>query len=370
MKKFDIKKFVDFNKLKKMDKKKLAIYLLIGALATGSLVYFVSHGAKKEQLSYVSVSAESSKIEDLNVKANFIGKIRTAESVTLSAEVVGKIIYMKKDGVLVEKGELIVELDPTEAKGRYMMAKGARDEEKYKLDNILALYKENYRTKSHVAEQQAKFDSAEGRLLEAEAHLNKHRIRAPFRGVIGLQNQSIGATVSQNSKLITITNVENLQVEFVIPEAELRNIGGIENLKNAGILVTVEGSLVPVQAKFAAFETVIDSETNAISVRAWLEKNDEIKNLVPGQIVKVILNVSTKENVVTVPESAVETSQGVSTVYKVINGIAVQMAVKTGIKDGERIEIISGVDEGDMIITSGQFRLSDGQKVKIEDEAK
>lgn len=370
MKKFDIKKFVDFKNLKKIDRKKLAIYILAGTLTIGSIVYFAAGNNKQENQMMVSVTAETAKLEDINVKSNFVGKIRTAESVTLTSEVVGKIIYMKPDGSVVQKNELILELDSTEAEGRYMTALGYKNEEELKLNTVLALYKENYKTKTHLEEQQAKYQTAQGRLLEASANLNKHKIRAPFKGVIGLHTQSLGATVNQHSKLITVTSLENLQVEFVVSESELRNIGGVENIKNATIFVTIEGHLLPIQAKFAAYETVIDAETNAVAVRAYLEKNEDTKTIVPGQLAKVLLNIATKENVVTIPESAVETTQGVTAVYKVINGIAVQMAIKTGIKDGERVEVLSGVEEGDVVITSGQYRLSDGQKVKIEDESR
>ena len=184
-----------------------------------------------------------------------------------------------------------------------------------------------------------------------------------------MHNQALGATINQHTKLVTITNLDNLQVEFVVPESELRNLGGIDKIKSAKISITLDGHLLPIPAEFAAHETVIDSETNAIAVRAYLKPNKEDTVAIsPGQMGKVVLNIGSKNDAIVAPESAVEQMQGNNYVYKIVNGIAIQVGVTTGIKDGTKIEILSGLNEGDLVVTSGQYRLSDGQSVIIENE--
>lgn len=355
---------------KKFDRKKKLLTIGIFTVFLGTVSYFVKiNGNNINNQDRMMVSAEVAKIGTINIKAKFAGKIRTAESVTLTSEVVGKIVYMKADGAVVQKGDLILELDSTEAEGRYMVALGRKNEEETKLKVVQNLYKEGYRTETHLKEQQAKFQSAQGQLLEATANLNKHKIRAPFKGIIGLHNQSLGATVNQHSKLITITNFGNLQVEFLVSEAELRALGGIDKIKAATFFVTLDGHVLPIPAEYAAHETVLDLETHAIAVRATLKPAEGDANAVPGQICNVVLNIGTKEDVLTIPGIAIETTHDAHYVYKVVNGIAVQSGIKIGAKDDEgNVEIIAGLQEGDVVITSDHHRLYDGQSVKVEEE--
>ncbi len=363
LKKFKIKKFLD---IKNFDRKQTLIAIGIIGLLISSVVYFSKGSQTLDSNVKIAVSTENVKVDSISIKSTFIGKIRTAQSVTLSSEVVGKITYMKPDGASVQKGESILKLDDQEAQGKYMVALGKKSEEELKLNTIKLLHKEGFRTENHVKEQEAKYQTAQGHLMEAKAYLNKHEIKAPFNGVIGLQNQSIGTTINQHTKLITVSNFDNLEIEFVVPEEKARDMGGADRIKTSEIFVTIDGHLLPIEAQFSAYETVIDSETQAISVRARLNRTEDNKSIVPGQLGKVILNLGSKDNVLTVSDSAVEISHGTNFVYKIVKGMAIQIPVKVGIRDGSKIEIISGLSEGDEVVTSGQFRLSDGQSVQVE----
>jgi membrane fusion protein (multidrug efflux system) len=363
LKKFKIKKFLD---IKNFDRKQTLIAIGIIGLLISSVVYFSKGSQTLDSNVKIAVSTENVKVDSISIKSTFIGKIRTAQSVTLSSEVVGKITYMKPDGASVQKGESILKLDDQEAQAKYMVALGKKSEEELKLNTIKLLHKEGFRTENHVKEQEAKYQTAQGHLMEAKAYLNKHEIKAPFNGVIGLQNQSIGTTINQHTKLITVSNFDNLEIEFVVPEEKARDMGGADRIKTSEIFVTIDGHLLPIEAQFSAYETVIDSETQAISVRARLNRTEDNKSIVPGQLGKVILNLGSKDNVLTVSDSAVEISHGTNFVYKIVKGMAIQIPVKIGIRDGSKIEIISGLSEGDEVVTSGQFRLSDGQSVQVE----
>gem|GEM_PF-2912903 len=353
--------------IKKRDKKTIVVSAIVVIVLLAGSVYIITNRSNDAQFDgQMPVATDVVKRDAINIKTNFTGKIRTSESVVLTAEVIGKIVSMKKDGSLVKKGEVILQLDSTEAEGKYMVALGKKNEEEMKLHMTELMVKEGYKTQNHLIEQKSRYQTAQGHLMEAKAYLNKHVIRAPFNGVIGLQNQSIGATVNQHTKLVSVTNLENLQVEFLVSESELRNLGGIDRIKDAGILVTLDGHLLPINAIFSAYETVIDAETNAIAVRATLQLEDG-KTASPGQIGKVVVNIGAKEDVLTVPESSIENEYGIVYVYRIANGIAVKTPVKIGVKDGQKVEVISGVEEGDVIITSGQHRLYDGQSVKSED---
>jgi membrane fusion protein (multidrug efflux system) len=264
-----------------------------------------------------SVQAAKVNLGSINIKADFAGKIRAPESVMLTSEVVGKIIKMRPDGAFVNKGEIILELEETEARGKYMVALGKKNEEEHRLNSTKKMVAEGYKTQNHLNEQLARYQTAQGHLMEASAYLQKHNIKAPFDGIVGLQNQNIGTTINQHTKLVNVTNLNNLQVEFLVSESQLRNLGGIEQLKKAEILLILGSELLPIEATFHAYESVLDAETNAIAVRALLKQGDN-KRAYPGEMAKVIINVGAKDNILTIPQSALQTGHGKTYVFKVM----------------------------------------------------
>ena len=337
------------------------------ALSFGNIIYKKYKNSRIIPKLPLNVSIEKVQITTLNLKSTFTGKVVTKQSVTLMPEVVGKVVYMKDDGSFVQKDETIIEFDKSEAQARYKATMGRCKKEKQELNNLKKLEKQGYASKDHVEKQEQEYNSASGQMEEAKANLEKHTIKASFDGTLGLHTQSIGSTVTVNTKLITLTNLENLQVEFSIPSSTLSEIGGIEKLKSSKILVFIENDLIPVSAKFAAIESVVESETNSLLVRVEIEKGE--KSIAPGQIAKIIVSYGTKENALTISENALVAEHGREYVYKVEEGLSIQTSVKTGIVDFDKIEIIEGVKENDQIINSGQFRLADGQSVNVVDES-
>lgn len=353
--------------LKKLNNKSNLPWVIGGVIITIISLAYMYNRKEKDffQEEIVTVQAAKGKIGSINIKADFPGKIRSAQSVMLTSEVVGKIVKMKPDGSFVKKGEIILELEETEARGKYMVALGKKNEEENKFKTTKKMVEEGYKTQNHLSEQLARYQSAQGHLMEASAYLEKHKIKAPFDGIIGLQNQQIGTTVNLHTKLVNITNLNDLQVEFLIPESELRNLGGIEQLKTAEIMVLLESNLLPIEAKFNAYETVLDAETNTIAVRATLKEEGK-KIARPGQMSKVIINIGAKDNVLTIPKTSLQSAHGKTYVFKIVKNIAVQTLVKPGMSDGNQLEIIEGLNEGDDVIIAGQHKLYDGQSVKIE----
>jgi membrane fusion protein, multidrug efflux system len=351
---------------KKIIKNIVLIFGFLG-LFSGSFFYF-----RKPKLNFavqtpVAVQYYKVRKGEINQKESFVGKVRTFESVALSSEVSGRIVSMKKDGSKVKKGEVIVQLNDKEAYGRLVSAKGSKKKEESKLESIKKLFDSGFRSLNHLRESEADFEREKGRSIEAESNFEKHKITAPFDGVIGLQKQSIGAVVNPNTKLVNVTNLENLQVEFSIPENILYKNGGINKIKEAQILITVEGDLIPIEAYFSASETVIDQETNGVLVRVLIPGLSQLdKTISPGQFANVNIDVGKKEGVLVVPNSAIQNIQGANLVYKIVDGIAVQMPVKVGVQDESKSEILEGLSQDDYVIASGQYKITDGQPVVEE----
>lgn len=353
-----------------MLKKKVLSIIGLVVVVIGIFAYFKKPAKSFAPPVPVLVPTEVVKLGFVRKKENFIGRVRTSQSVTLSSEVPGRITFMMPDGSSVRTGDILIRLDDSEAIAKLQSAEGSKDKELNKANTIRGLFQEGYRSENHLKEAEAEFKMANGRYLETKANLEKHCIRAPFSGIIGLQRQFIGSVVGQNTPLVSISNLDHMQVEFVISEATWQAMGGADRIKDAEIFVTVEGDSLPNSAVFAAYETVVDSATDGVTVRAWVNNDESGKTLTPGQFANVVVDSGTKENVIVIPEGALQIRQGTALVYKVVNNLAIEVAVRVGIKDGSRAEIVEGLKVGDVIIVAGQYRLSDGQPVEIEKKGK
>ena len=345
------------------------VLLALGAIGFVIGAFFYFRKPKMNFAAQVPVAVQYYKVKkgEINQKESFVGKVRTCESVALSPEVSGRIVSMKNDGSKVKKGEVIVQLNDKEAYGRLVSANGSKKKEESKLESIRKLYSSGFRSLNHLRESEADFEREKGRSIEADSNFEKHKIKAPFDGVIGLQKQSIGSVVNPNTKLVNVTNLENLQVEFSIPENILSKTGGMSKIKEAQILITIEGDLIPIEGFFSAAETVIDQETNGVLVRVMIPGISQLdKSVSPGQFASVNIDVGKKSGILVVPNSAVQNVQGANFVFKIVDGTAVQMPVKVGIQDESRSEILEGLAQDDFVIASGQYKITDGQPVVEE----
>jgi membrane fusion protein (multidrug efflux system) len=350
-------------------KKMIGVFVLAGLVATGVWYFRKPKAFDFENqplvVSYYTVSKGS-----VQQKENFPGKVRTLESVILSSDVVGRIVFLLPDGSKVKKGDLVAALDSSEAYGRYVSSKGAMEKERSKKDSAKILFDEGFQSKNHLLGANADYDVALGRFLEAKSHLEKYRIVAPFDGVIGLQKQNLGAVVTSNTPLVSVTNYKKMQVEFSIPEAVLFSLGGVDSIKNSQIYVRLEGDLVPIEALFLASDGVIDQSTNSVAVRVSLDSQDADREIKPGHIAQVSVDTGIKKDIIVVPVSALLQAQGSSFVYKIVNGIVVQTLVRVGTKDESFAEILEGLSQGDEIVSGGFYRLNDGQPVIKEETEK
>lgn len=345
--------------------KKIIAAFSIFLLISGGWLFFGKKKGNFEAPVPVMVPSDSVRVGAVHKKESFVGRIRSSESVVLSSEVQGRIVYLAEDGSFVKKGEVVVALDDKTAQAASRSAEGMRDEAANRLQNTRKLFKDGFQSQNHLKDTEAKFKQAEGKFLEQNSILEKHKIKAPFDGVLGLQMQSLGASVNQNTQLVSISSLNKLQVEFVVSDSVWQEIGGAEKLAKCEMFAMLEGDSLPVLASFGAHEVIVDSSNDGIRVRAWVDAVS--RNIYPGQSADISVDIGKKENVVVVPESALQSSQGAYYVYKVVEGIAVQMPIKIGIKDGSFAEVKEGLKEGDIVVIGGQYRLTDGQPVIIED---
>lgn len=332
--------------------------LIIGGLSYGGWFYWTKlrqpEETKKRDIPQSIVEALPVELGIFETFVSVVGTLKSNESIIVRPEVEGKIKEVRfKSGDSVEKGDILLTLEDTvyRALKKEAQAKVELYQGKYNRSKIL--YERRAGTLKEKEEMEAQLAIAKADLEKANSQLKKTTIRAPFGGVIGFRTISPGAYVRPGEDLVTLDELDPMSVEFRVGENMIDKL-------QSGKVVQVEIDGFPdnvFEATIDAVDSNIDPMGHSIRVRAQLTNKDELFK--PGLFAKVKLLVSAHEDVIMVPESAVESRGNQEYVYRVEDGKARYTIVKTGGRNGEKVEILSGLEPGQTVIVAGQLKVQD-----------
>jgi membrane fusion protein (multidrug efflux system) len=176
--------------------------------------------------------------------------------------------------------------------------------------------------------------------------------------VIGIRQVSVGDYVKEGQDLVTLEDISSLKVDFRLPELLLIDL-------KRGQTVEVASDALPGRtyaATLDAIDPLVDQNGRAVILRARL-KNTE-GQLRPGMFVRTRLILEERANALTVPEEALMPSGADQYVYRVVDGKATRVQVKTGLRRGSQVEVTAGLQAGDVVVTAGQIKLREGAAVR------
>jgi membrane fusion protein, multidrug efflux system len=301
------------------------------------------------------------------------GTVKANESVMIRPDIVGRIAKINfRDGDNVCRGQVLVELDTS-------LQQAEKDQTQAELNLALSNFKRNedLANKNFVSprvkeEAESQVKVAQAKLALSEARFQRALVRAPFNGVLGLRNVSVGEYVKDGTDLVTLDDLSRLRVDFKLPE---RYAGQAK----VGMKVFVEPDaalkLRGLAGKVDSIDSVLDTNGRALTLRMRIPNPRNL--LKPGMFVKTKLVLSERDGALMVPDETVSAQGRDMIVYKVdteksadkdkaASSKAVRTVVKTGVRQMGKIEILEGLSEGDVIINAGLQRVNrDGQPVRI-----
>jgi len=329
------------------------IFLLVAGLAVVSITSEPENTGGSRGGRAVSVVAKSAKLRGFSDIVEAIGTARASDSVMLTAPVTDTVETIHfADGDVVLAGDPIVDLLATEEQALVAEAQSALKEAQQQYKRIADLVARGNSSKSQLDTQTRAVDEAKARLRAAEARLADRRVTAPFDGMLGFRQVSPGSLVGPQTPIVTLDRIVTINLDFAVPERFLAV------LKND----------LPVNARIQAYgdklfngivKTVgsrVDPSTRSVTVRAEVKNGDLL--IRPGMLMTVRL-VAYSWDAVAVPEEAIMPVSGKNYVYRVIDGKSVRTPVELGIRRPGYVEVISGVQAGDVIVTEGGFRLGE-----------
>jgi membrane fusion protein, multidrug efflux system len=357
--------------------KRMVVMLLIAGVVFGGIFgfqAFKSHMIKKYLSSQgvppQTVSTMKAAFQEWQPALNAVGTLRAVRGADLAPEVAGVISAIHfRSGDEVKAGTPLVQLNAASDIAQLESLKAAaelagvnyrRDQSQLKIQAV---------SQATVDADAANLKVAQAQMAAQQALVDKKNIRAPFAGRLGLRVVDLGQYVAPGTKLVTLQALDPIDVDFSVPQSALAGI-------HTGLKVAASADALPgerFEGTIAAIDAKVDPATRNVQVRASLSNPNH--HLLPGMFVTVAVETGAKEHLLTLPQTAITFNPYGNTVYVVeekgkgANGkpqlVATQRFVTTGPTRGDQIAVLSGVKEGETVVTAGQLKLRNGVPVII-----
>jgi membrane fusion protein (multidrug efflux system) len=295
----------------------------------------------------------------ISEKIEVPGTLLPFEETQLRAEVGGRVVQLNiQEGGTVSKGTVLVKLFDQDLQAQLkklqvqLQIKEKNEERSAELLKINGISQQDYDL-SALDVENLKADIESTRIA-----ISKTEIRAPYNGRVGLRNFSLGSYVSPNDIITTIRQVDQLKLEFSIPEKYAKEI-----VKGYSVSFKVDGGSQFHNATVIATENSVDQNTRTLRVRAVVLAKH--KELVPGVFAKVNLQLGKNDKALLVPSQAVIPAARNKQVILFRKDSALYRVVETGVRDSVFVQIVSGLKVGDTVVTSGLMAIRPNAKIKV-----
>lgn len=288
------------------------------------------------------------------------GLILPDEEVDLSFETSGKIVEISfAEGTSVRRGQLLAKVND-----KPLQAQLKRLEAQLELAKN-RVYRQEQLLKKDAASQEA-YEEAKTNLATLEAEIEGVRVNisltelhAPFDGIIGLRQVSVGAYANPSTIVAKLTKISPLKIEFSVPERYARQIR-----KGVNMDFTVEGFQTPFHAEVYAVESSVDRDQHVFTARGLYANSGH--KLLPGQYASILLKKEEIPDALVIPSESIVPEMGVDKVFCYRSGKAVPVEITAGIRTAGDVQVLSGLHVGDTIITSGTLQLRMGLPVTLD----
>lgn len=233
--------------------------------------------------------------------------------------------------------------------------------------NQAAIAKKHLETLMAIGKQQelksakGQLESAEGKYRGAEAQLSYSEIRSPMSGVITDRPLYPGEMAAAGTPLLTVMDISSVIAKAHIPQSDAAAL----KIGDKGTM-TVPGIEEPIEGKVTVVSPALDPASTTVEV--WLEAKNPKHTLKPGTSVQLSITAQTVKDALVVPANAVVTTPEGATAVMLAgpDGRAHQKAVKVGIRNGDDVQIVDGVNPGDKVVSNGAYGLPDKTKIQIQ----
>jgi len=300
-----------------------------------------------------------------------VASLVAVQGVMVSAEVAGKVVQITfEPGTMVKAGDLLVQQDTDAEKAQLRSAEATVALTKLSLERARKLL-------SQKTSSQAEFDNADAQYKQAVAQADniraiiaKKTIRAPFSGVLGIRLVNLGQILSAGDAIVSLQSLDPIFVNFSLPQQQLSRI-------RTGLTVRVESDALPgqsVEGTITAINPEVETATRNIKIQATLKNTQHL--LRPGMFATATVVLPEKDAVLAIPVTAVLNAPYSDSVFIVEDDkndknsppakVVRQQFVRLGVRRGDFVAVTSGLKQDEVVVSTGVFKLRNGQSVAVD----
>ena len=350
--------------------KKTLIYIIVAALLVGLAAWKITDNKKKQETEVKEVARQVDKInvnvitaarENINTDYSANGTFIPKQEMNQSADIAGRVVSVfVKEGSRVGAGQVLatikrdaIEVDMTQAKNNLQNAiiDNQRYENAFKTGGV---------TKQQVDNSRLQLKNAQAAVRAQGVRVNDTSVRAGISGTINKRMVEPGAVVATGTALFEIVNINSLKLSVLVDESQVGRI-------QIGQEVAINVNVLP-DENFSGRISFIAPKSDAslnFPVEIEVSNNGRLKAGMYATALFKTNNGAETQNMLTIPAEAFVNGVSSGQVFIVNNGVAKLIKVQTGKVYGDKVQIISGLNGGEQVITSGQINLENGSKINI-----
>ncbi len=345
----------------------IALVILVLAIAGGAATLYERRVAAQQHASSVPVAVQSVSTVPVRVRpmveniASY-GNLVSQRSVNIVPQTPGQVKQILfSDGQTVTAGAELVLMDLSIAQAQVQASRAQSDTDTQNLRRTQSLSRQGLESTYSLEQAQSRASASAANVTIDERRLEQLTLRAPFAGRLGSRQVDVGAFVLTGDTIVRLDDTAELQIEFRMPSTvALRATQGMPvhvQVPGTESDQTADGSL-------SFIDPTISTDTRSVLLRALVPNTGQ--QLRPGLYVRVSLDLDTHPDALVVPIDAIANDLNDSYVFVVdAKNIAHRRPVTRGLTDGRLVELLTGVTAGEQVVTVGQFRLRDGDTVRI-----
>ena len=300
-----------------------------------------------------------------------VGSLEAVQGVMVTAELPGKIVNIAfEPGSAVQAGDLLIQQDIASENAQLRAAETNVDLTRMNLRRARQLLADNVIPQSQFDTAKAEFEQAVARRDDIRTTIDKKTIRAPFAGRLGIRLVSLGQVLKDGQEIVSLQSLDPIFANFLIPQQQLAEV-------REGMTVRVTNDVLSgeeIEGRITAINSEVDAATRNIRIQATVANPDE--RLRPGMFANVAIVMPSKLNVLTIPATSVLYAPYSDSVFVVEQKqadenqppqkVLRQQFVSLGAKRGDFVSVLSGLQQNDAVVSTGVFKLRNGQPVVID----
>jgi membrane fusion protein, multidrug efflux system len=358
-----------------MAKRMILMILVVGVLFGGVFGYKIFQGRMMKKYASIqpppaTVTAIKAEYQPWQPQLKSVGSLRAVRGVDVTCEISGLVRSLHfKSGDEAKEGQLLVELNADADKAQLESLKAAADLAQTTYDRDKKQFEVQAVSQATLDAEDADLKSKRAQVDQQQAIVDKKTITAPFAGKLGISTVNPGQYLNPGDKIVTLQSLDSLYVDFYLPQQELSHMA-------IGQAVIINTDTYPgrtFSGRITSIDPKVDPETRNFQAEALI--NNTRRALLPGMFASVEVQSGAVQRYLTLPQTTVTYNPYGDTIFIVEEGAkgpgykplltVKQSFITVGEKRGDQVAILTGLKEGEMVVTSGQLKLRNGSPVVI-----